>query len=38
MIHNLQDTVTLHNGVDMLGFGLGVWQVKDGKEVEDSVK
>ncbi|KHD86589.1 glyoxal reductase [Heyndrickxia ginsengihumi] len=38
MIKNLQDIVTLHNGVKMPGFGLGVWQVQDGDEVVNSVK
>ncbi|WP_027415648.1 aldo/keto reductase [Aneurinibacillus terranovensis] len=35
---NLQDTTTLLNGVNMPGFGLGVWQVKEGNEVVNSVK
>lgn len=35
---NLQDTVTLHNGVKMPWFGLGVYKVKEGSEVVDSVK
>ena len=34
---SLKDTVTLRNGVEMPRFGLGVWQVDDGKEVVDSV-
>jgi methylglyoxal/glyoxal reductase len=38
MIRGLQDTTTLHNGVEMPKFGLGVWQVKDGEEVVQSVK
>lgn len=38
MIKSLQDTTTLHNGVEMPSFGLGVWQVKDGEEVIQSVK
>lgn len=38
MIKNLQDIVTLLNGVKMPGFGLGVWQVQDGDEVVNSVK
>lgn len=38
MITGLQDTITLHNGVEMPAFGLGVWQVKDGAEVENAVK
>ncbi|MFB1049747.1 aldo/keto reductase [Paraliobacillus sp. JSM ZJ581] len=35
---HLQDTVTLHNGVKMPWFGLGVYKVEDGDEVVDSVK
>ncbi|WP_087972438.1 aldo/keto reductase [Oceanobacillus rekensis] len=38
MITNLQDTVTLNNGVNMPGFGLGVYKVEDGKTVVNSVK
>ncbi|MFM9281123.1 aldo/keto reductase [Paenibacillus jiagnxiensis] len=38
MPKNLQDTVTLHNGVKMPWFGLGVFKVEDGQEVIDSVK
>lgn len=38
MINSLQDTITLHNGVTMPKFGLGVWQVEDGNEVIHSVK
>ncbi|WP_019241250.1 MULTISPECIES: aldo/keto reductase [Bacillus] len=37
-MNNLQTTITLHNGVEMPQFGLGVWQVKDGQEVIHSVK
>lgn len=37
MKKNLQSTVTLHNGVEMPQFGLGVWQVKDGSEVVSSM-
>ncbi|WP_272913710.1 aldo/keto reductase [Halalkalibacter okhensis] len=33
----LQSTVTLHNGVEMPWFGLGVFKVEDGQEVVDSV-
>ncbi|SDE02749.1 Aldo/keto reductase [Paenibacillus sp. UNCCL117] len=29
----IQDTVKLHNGVDMPWLGLGVWKTKDGDEV-----
>ncbi|MFC4598652.1 aldo/keto reductase [Cohnella hongkongensis] len=35
---HLQDTVTLNNGVRMPWFGLGVFKVKEGSEVIDSVK
>jgi len=38
MINNLQDTVTLHNGVKMPGFGLGVFQVEEGPELVNAVK
>jgi methylglyoxal/glyoxal reductase len=38
MPKNLQDTTTLHNGVKMPWFGLGVFKVKEGSEVVDSVK
>ncbi|MFB5673990.1 aldo/keto reductase [Paenibacillus terreus] len=34
---NLTDTTTLHNGVKMPWFGLGVWQREDGEEVENAV-
>ncbi|RTE09952.1 aldo/keto reductase [Paenibacillus whitsoniae] len=37
-IQNIQDTVALHNGVQMPRLGLGVFQVADGPEVVDSVK
>ncbi|ESU32411.1 glyoxal reductase [Bacillus sp. 17376] len=35
---NLQDTTTLHNGVKMPWFGLGVFKVQEGSEVVESVK
>ena len=35
---NLNDYTTLHNGVKMPWFGLGVFKVEDGTEVIDSVK
>lgn len=38
MIKNLQDTVTLHNGVKMPGFGLGVFKVEEGQELVAAVK
>ena len=38
MANSLQDTTTLHNGVKMPWFGLGVFKVKEGSEVVESVK
>ncbi|NEY73747.1 aldo/keto reductase [Bacillus mesophilus] len=38
MVKSLQDTTTLHNGVNMPWFGLGVFKVQDGQEAIDSVK
>jgi diketogulonate reductase-like aldo/keto reductase len=38
MLKSLQDTTTLHNGVKMPWFGLGVFKVQDGTEVIESVK
>ena len=38
MPQNLQETTTLHNGVKMPWFGLGVFKVKEGSEVVESVK
>ncbi|AGK54179.1 aldo/keto reductase [Bacillus sp. 1NLA3E] len=38
MPNSLQDTTTLHNGVIMPWFGLGVFKVQDGSEVIESVK
>lgn len=35
---NLQSTTTLHNGVKMPWFGLGVYKVEEGSEVVNSVK
>ncbi|MFB5190152.1 aldo/keto reductase [Alicyclobacillus fastidiosus] len=34
---HLADTTTLNNGVQMPWFGLGVWQTKEGDEVEQAV-
>lgn len=34
---HVADTVTLHNGVNMPWFGLGVWKTKDGQEVEQAI-
>jgi methylglyoxal/glyoxal reductase len=38
MSKSLQDTTTLHNGVKMPWFGLGVFKVQEGEEVVESVK
>ncbi|BCG58745.1 aldo/keto reductase [Paenibacillus sp. URB8-2] len=38
MAKNLQDTTTLHNGVSMPWFGLGVFKVEEGPELENAVK
>lgn len=38
MIKNLQDTVTLHNGVHMPGLGLGVFKVEEGQELVHAVQ
>ena len=38
MIKNLQSTTTLHNGVKMPWFGLGVFKVEEGPEVVEAVK
>jgi len=38
LFDSLSSTVTLHNGVKMPIFGLGVWKVEDGAEVENAVK
>ena len=35
---SLKDYTTLHNGVKMPWFGLGVFKVEDGSEVIESVK
>ncbi|MBC1433926.1 aldo/keto reductase [Listeria rocourtiae] len=35
---NINDTVTLANGVKMPQFGFGVWRVNDGEEAVNSVK
>ncbi|WP_128104071.1 aldo/keto reductase [Paenibacillus sp. DCT19] len=36
--HNLQSTTTLHNGVHMPWFGLGVFKVEEGAELISAVK
>ncbi|WP_163539505.1 aldo/keto reductase [Gracilibacillus sp. YIM 98692] len=38
MVTSLQATTTLHNGVKMPWFGLGVFKVEEGQEVQNSVK
>ncbi|RDW16698.1 aldo/keto reductase [Oceanobacillus chungangensis] len=38
MKNHLQDTTTLHNGVKMPWFGIGVFKVEDGPELVDAVK
>ncbi|HFK1545941.1 aldo/keto reductase [Bacillus albus] len=38
MMKNLQSTTTLHNGVEMPWFGLGVFKVEDGPELVEAVK
>lgn len=38
MVSSLKDTVTLHNGVKMPWFGLGVFKVEEGDQVVESVK
>ncbi|MBJ7988168.1 aldo/keto reductase, partial [Bacillus cereus] len=35
---NLQSKTTLHNGVEMPWFGLGVFKVEDGPELVEAVK
>lgn len=37
-MNRLQSTTTLHNGVSMQWLGLGVFKIKEGTEVVDSVK
>lgn len=38
MVKNLHDTTTLHNGVKMPWFGIGVFKVDDGPELVNAVK
>ncbi|WP_223700915.1 aldo/keto reductase [Sutcliffiella deserti] len=38
MVKSLASTTKLHNGVDMPWFGLGVFKVEEGQEVEQSVQ
>lgn len=38
LMNNLQSTTTLHNGIKMPWFGLGVFKVEEGSEVVNSVK
>lgn len=37
-VENLASTTTLHNGVKMPWFGLGVFKVEEGEQVENSVR
>ncbi|MBN1487091.1 MAG: aldo/keto reductase [Anaerolineae bacterium] len=38
MRYTIKDTVTLHNGVEMPRFGLGVYQTREGQEIENAVR
>jgi diketogulonate reductase-like aldo/keto reductase len=38
MVKNLQDTTTLHNGVKMPWFGIGVFKVEEGPELVNAVR
>lgn len=38
VIHSLESSIVLNNGVTMPGFGLGVWKVPDGEPVIHSVR
>lgn len=38
MVKNLQDTTTLHNGVKMPWFGIGVFKVEEGPELVNALK
>ncbi|RPF54309.1 aldo/keto reductase [Aquisalibacillus elongatus] len=38
MIRNLQDRIKLNNGVEMPGFGLGVYKAEEGREVVEAVR
>lgn len=38
MVKHLQDTTTLHNGVNMPWFGIGVFKVEEGPELVNAVK
>ncbi|MGM1022610.1 MAG: aldo/keto reductase [Bacillota bacterium] len=38
MTQNLQSTTTLHNGVHMPWFGIGVFKVEEGSELVDAIK
>ncbi|MEL3961278.1 aldo/keto reductase [Lysinibacillus endophyticus] len=38
MVKNLKDTTTLHNGVKMPWFGIGVFKVEEGPELVNAVK
>jgi diketogulonate reductase-like aldo/keto reductase len=38
MTQNLQSTTTLHNGIHMPWFGIGVFKVEEGSELVDAIK
>jgi len=38
MLQSINDSTRLHNGVTIPWLGLGVWQTKEGAEVENAVK
>ncbi|WP_277673902.1 aldo/keto reductase [Piscibacillus halophilus] len=38
MIQSLQDRVKLNNGIEMPGFGLGVYKAEEGQEVVEAVR
>ena len=38
MINHLQDTIKLNNGINMPGFGLGVYKVEPGKSTIETVR
>jgi diketogulonate reductase-like aldo/keto reductase len=38
LVNAIMDSTTLHNGVKMPWFGLGVWRAEEGNEVKNAVK
>lgn len=38
MLKNLQSTTSLHNGIKMPWFGIGVFKVEEGPELVNAVK